>query len=131
MMTDPIADMLTRIRNAVAIERGTVDMPTSQMKVGIAQVLQREGYIWDFEVLEQQPSNQLRINLKYGPNGERVIQHLKRVSKPGCRVYRKVKDLPQVLQGLGISILSTPQGLLSDREARTKGVGGEVVCQLW
>lgn len=131
MMTDPIADMLTRIRNAVAIERPFVDIPTSHEKVGIAQVLQREGYIWDFELVDAQPVKTLRLNLKYGPNGERIIQEIKRVSKPGCRVYKKTRDLPVVLQGMGISVVSTSQGILSNREAKTKGVGGEVLCTIW
>ena len=131
MMTDPIADMLTRIRNAVAIERPFVDMPSSHEKVGIAEVLHREGYIWDFEVVDGKPANTLRVNLKYGPNGEKIIQEIKRVSKPGCRVYRKSRDLPVVLQGMGISVVSTSQGILSNREARTKGVGGEVLCTIW
>lgn len=130
MLTDPIADMLTRIRNAVAIERPVVEMPSSQEKIGLAQVLQREGYIWDFEVVEEKPVNHLRINLKYGPNGERVIQEIKRVSKPGCRVYRKAKELPVILQGLGITVLSTSQGILSNREAVSKGIGGEVLCSV-
>jgi len=130
MMTDPIADLLTRIRNAVAIERPFVDIPTSHEKEGIARVLQREGYIWDFEIIDQEPVKVLRVNLKYGPNGERVIQHIKRVSKPGCRVYSKVKELPEVLQGLGISVVSTSQGILSNREAKEKGVGGEVLCSI-
>lgn len=128
MMTDPIADMLTRVRNAVAIERPFVDIPASQEKIGLAQVLQREGYIWDFEIVESKPVSQIRINLKYGPNGERVIQEIKRVSKPGRRVYSKSKDIPVVLQGLGISVLSTSQGILSNREAKSKGIGGEVLC---
>lgn len=131
MMTDPIADMLTRIRNAVQIERPYVDMPASRMKKGIAEVLQREGYIWDFEVVEQKPVNTLRINLKYGPNGERVIQHIERVSKPGCRVFRGVDDTPKVLQGLGIFVISTNKGILSNREARKQNVGGELLCKLW
>jgi small subunit ribosomal protein S8 len=131
MMTDPIADMLTRIRNAVSIEKPSVDMPSSKVKIGIAEALQREGYIWDFEVVEQSPQNVLRVNLKYGPNGELVIQHIQRTSKPGCRVYCGVRDTPEVLQGLGISILSTSQGVLSNREARAKGVGGEVLCTIW
>lgn len=130
MMTDPIADMLTRIRNAVAIERPIVDIPVSQEKIGLAQVLQREGYIWDFEIVEASPVKMLRINLKYGPNGERVIQEIKRISKPGCRVYRKAKDVPVVLQGMGISVLSTSQGILSNREAKQKGIGGEVLCSV-
>jgi len=131
MMTDPIADMLTRIRNAVRIERPEVEMPSSKSKVGIAEVLRREGYIWDFDVVEQSPQNMLRIHLKYGPNGEQVIQRIKRESKPGRRVYAGVRELPDVLQGLGISILSTNKGVLSNREARKQGVGGEVLCTVW
>jgi small subunit ribosomal protein S8 len=131
MMTDTIADMLTRIRNALLIERPFVDVPASKLKIGLADVLQREGYIWDYEVIEQPPQNVLRINLKYGPNGERVIQNIQRVSTPGRRRYVGVKDAPQVLQGMGISILSTNQGILSDREARAKNVGGELLCQVY
>lgn len=131
MMTDPIADMLNRIRNAIAIERPFVDVPHSKTKVGIADVLQREGYIWDYEVIEQPPGKLLRINLKYGPNGERVIQQLKRVSTPGRRIYKGRDGLPSVQQGMGIHIVTTSQGILSDREARGKGVGGEVICTLW
>ena len=130
MMTDPIADMLTRIRNAVSIERPFVDIPTSHEKVGIAQVLQREGYIWDFEIVDEKPAKVLRVNLKYGPNGERIIQEIKRISKPGCRIYKKAKELPVVLEGMGISVVSTSQGILSNREAKTKGVGGEVLCSV-
>ncbi len=131
MMTDPIADMLTRIRNAIRIERPYVDIPASKLKVGVTEALEREGYIWDFEVLEQESQSVLRINLKYGPNGERLVQTIKRVSRPGCRIYSTVRDMSDVLQGLGISILSTNQGVLSNREARRKGVGGEVLCELW
>ncbi len=131
MMTDPIADMLTRVRNAVRIERPAVDIPSSKIKVNIAAVLKREGYIWDYEVVEQPPQNVLRIHLKYGPNGERVIQRLDRVSSPGRRVFARVDQMPDVLQGLGISIVSTSHGVMSNREARKKGVGGEVLCKLW
>ncbi len=131
MMTDPIADMLTRIRNATRIEKPHVDMPCSKIKIGIAEVLQREGYVWDFEIIEQQPQNVLRINLKYGPNGELVLQKIDRVSKPGRRVYAGAKAVPEVLQGLGISILSTNVGVLSNREARKQRVGGEVLCTIW
>jgi len=131
MMTDPIADMLTRIRNALQVERPYVDVPASSAKQGIADVLQREGYIWDFEVIEAEPQNVLRLNLKYGPNGEQVIQSIQRVSKPGRRVYTQVRDLSDVLQGLGVSILSTNQGMLSNREARNQKVGGEVLCEVW
>ncbi len=131
MMTDPIADLLTRIRNAIQIERPFVEMPSSKIKVGIVEALQREGYIWDFEVVEQAPQNLLRVNLKYGPNGEKVIQTIKRVSKPGCRVYSAKDKMPEVLQGLGILILSTNKGVLSNREARKEHVGGEVLCTVW
>src|SRR6516164_5433810 len=125
MMTDPIADMLTRIRNAVAIERPFVDIPASHEKVGFAEVLHREGYIWDFELVDAKPVQTLRVNLKYGPNGEKIIQEIKRVSKPGCRVYRKSRDLPVVLQGMGISVVSTSLGICRNREAKSKGVGGD------
>jgi small subunit ribosomal protein S8 len=131
MLTDPIADMLTRIRNAVAIERPYVDIPSSNAKAGIAQVLAREGYIWDVEVVAQQPRNVLRLNLKYGPNGEKVIQDISRVSSPGRRVYRKSKDLPVVLGGMGIAVVSTSRGILSSREAKTQNLGGEVLCSIW
>jgi len=131
MMTDPIADMLTRIRNAVRIERAHVDMPFSKVKRGVAEVLKREGYIWDWAQMEAQPVSQLRLDLKYGPNGERVIRHIKRVSKPGRRIYSGSKKLPPVLNGLGIAVISTSRGVLSDREARQKNLGGEVLCELW
>ena len=130
MMTDPIADMLTRIRNAVSVERPNVVMPISKVKTGVAEVLKREGFIWDWAAEEAEPVGQLRINLKYGPSGEHVIRHLKRVSKPGCRVYSRAKDLPPILNGLGISILSTSRGVMSDREARAQKVGGEVLCEV-
>ena len=131
MMTDPIADMLTRIRNAVRIERASVQMPSSSMKQGVADSLKREGYIWDWKVIEGSPSDQLRVDLKYGPNGEKLIQNIQRTSKPGRRVYQGVEDLKPVLDGLGISILSTNKGILSDREARRENVGGEVLCMVW
>ena len=131
MMTDPIADMLTRIRNAVRVERPNVDMPLSKVKRGLADVLKREGYIWDWQEVDEQPVNQLRLDLKYGPNGERVIQKLQRVSTPGRRVYSKARDLKPVLNGLGIKILSTSRGVVSDREARSRNLGGEVLCEVW
>ena len=131
MMTDPVADMLTRIRNAIRIERPFVDVPASKLKEGIAAALQREGYIWDYTVIEQEPQNVVRINLKYGPNGEWVIQHIKRESKPGRRLYSRAKETPVVLQGLGISILSTNKGVLSNREAKKEGVGGELLCSVY
>lgn len=131
MMTDPIADMLTRIRNAVAVEHPHVDIPLSKVKRGVADVLKREGYIWDWQETESQPQGQIRIDLKYGPNGERVIQKLQRVSTPGRRVYCRARELRPVLNGLGICIVSTHQGVLSDREARQKNLGGEVLCEVW
>jgi small subunit ribosomal protein S8 len=131
MMTDPIADMLSRIRNALMVERPFVDIPTSKLKVGIAEALQREGFIWDFEVVDEKPRPVLRINLKFGPNGERVIQSIRRVSKPGRRVYSSIEKTPEVLQGLGVFILSTNQGVLSSREAKAKNVGGEILCEIY
>jgi small subunit ribosomal protein S8 len=131
MMTDPIADMLTRIRNAVRIERPTVEMPASKVKRGLAEVLKREGYIWDWIEVESAPINHLRLELKYGPNGERVIRHVKRVSKPGRRVDSRADQLKPVLNGMGISVLSTSRGVISDREARQRKLGGEVLCELW
>lgn len=131
MMTDPIADMLTRIRNAVRVERAHVEMPLSKVKKGMADVLKREGFIWDWEEVEAQPAAQLRIHLKYGPNGERLIRHIKRVSAPGRRIYSRSERLKPVLNGLGIKILSTSSGVVSDREARQKKLGGEVLCELW
>ncbi|TWT36769.1 30S ribosomal protein S8 [Posidoniimonas corsicana] len=133
MMTDPIADMLTRIRNAVRVERPSVLMPVSKVKRGVAEVLKREGYIWDWHEEEQEdvPGKQLYIDLKYGPNGERVIRHIKRVSSPGRRVYSQARRLRPVLNGLGISIISTSRGVISDREARQRNLGGEVLCELW
>ncbi|NND98905.1 MAG: 30S ribosomal protein S8 [Pirellulaceae bacterium] len=132
MMTDPIADMLTRIRNAVRVERPFVDIPTSRVKRGVADVLKREGFIWDWkeEEEEDKPVSTLRLELKYGPNGERVIQSIKRVSKPGRRLYSRSKELKPVLGGLGICIISSSQGVISDREARQKNVGGEVLCEV-
>ena len=127
MLTDPIADMLTRIRNAITVERPHVDIPTSKVKRGLADVLKREGYIWDWQEVESEPARQLRLELKYGPNGEHVIQHIKRISTPGRRVYRKAKELRPVLNGLGITVISTSGGVISDREARQKNVGGEVL----
>lgn len=131
MMTDPIADMLTRIRNGVSVERPHVEMPLSKVKRGVADVLKREGYIWDWQEIEDKPVNGLRLDLKYGPNGERVIRKVRRVSKPGRRVYSRASDLAPVLNGLGISVISTSRGVLSDREARQRNLGGEVLCEIW
>ena len=131
MLSDPIAAMLTRIRNAVSVERPHVDIPLSKVKRGLADVLKREGYIWDWQVIEGEPVQQLRLELKYGPNGEHVIQSIKRISKPGRRVYRGSADLRPILNGMGITVLSTSSGVVSDREARQKKLGGEVLCEVW
>jgi small subunit ribosomal protein S8 len=131
MMTDPIADMLTRIRNAVRIERPYVDIPDSRIKRGIAETLQREGFIWDFEIVEEPPRNIIRIHLKYGPNGEKLIREIHRVSTPGRRVHHGVRDMHDVLHGLGISVLTTSRGVMSNREAKQAGIGGEVLCEVW
>jgi small subunit ribosomal protein S8 len=132
MMTDPIADMLTRIRNAVRVERPFVDVPLSRVKKGIAEVLKREGFIWDFEVVQEEgiPFAILRLELKYGPNGEQIIQTIRRRSKPGRRMYARSRELRPVLGGLGISIISSSQGVISDREARKKNLGGEILCEV-
>jgi small subunit ribosomal protein S8 len=131
MMTDPIADMLTRIRNAVRVERPHVDIPISKVKRGLAEVLKREGYIWDWEEMADKPHSHLRVHLKYGPNGERIIRRIRRISKPGRRVYKGSDGLKPVLGGLGICILSTSRGVISDREARQRRLGGEVLCEVW
>ena len=131
MMTDPIADMLTRIRNAVLIEKSFVEMPLSKVKRGVADVLKREGYIWDWTEIESAPAKTLRLDLKYGPNGERVIRHIKRVSKPGQRIYSRARELRPILKGLGITVVSTSRGVVSDREARQRNLGGEVLCEVW
>ena len=133
MMTDPIADMLTRIRNAVRVERPVVVLPGSKVKRGIAEVLKREGYIWDWREDQEDgvPAAQLTLDLKYGPNGERVIRHIRRISTPGRRSYAQARRLRPVLNGLGISIISTSRGVISDREARQRNLGGEVLCELW
>jgi small subunit ribosomal protein S8 len=130
-MTDPIADMLTRIRNAVRIERPIVDMPSSKLRKGIAQVLKDEGYLWDFEEIATVPCATLRLHMKYGPNGERLITKIDRISKPGCRRYTGYKDLKPVLSGMGIQILSTPRGVISDRRAKAEKVGGEILALIY
>jgi len=131
-MTDPIADMLTRIRNANQIKRARVDVPLSRIKLGIADVLKRSGFIKDFKVLEGAPSERvIRIDLKYGPDGEFVINEITRASMPGRRVYRGVTGLPKIVNGMGICILSTSKGILSDSEARTQNVGGELIATVW
>ena len=133
MMTDPIADMLTRLRNANTAFHDEVLMPSSKLKEALAGILQREGYITGFDVQDDsaRPGRQLKIVLKYTPDRKRTISGLRRVSKPGLRVYSKAETVPRVLGGMGISILSTNQGLMTDREARQRRMGGEVLCQVW
>ena len=131
MVSDPVADLLTRIRNANRGRAKTVVMPASKLKVRIAQVLKDEGYIRDYRVEPKKPQSELVLDLKYGPDGEFVIRSIKRISKPGCRVYSTTKKLPRVLRGQGIYVLSTPQGVLSDRAARQQNLGGEVLCQIY
>ena len=130
-MTDPIADMLTRIRNANQNRAKTVSMPSSKMKEEIARILKDEGFIDEFSIEENDVQNNLTLTLKYGQKKERVITGLKRVSKPGLRVYSKAEELPRVLNGLGIAIISTPNGVLTDKEARKANVGGEVIAYIW
>ncbi|MBX6352449.1 MAG: 30S ribosomal protein S8 [Thermoflavifilum sp.] len=130
-MTDPIADMLTRIRNANAVGHEKVDIPGSNIKRAIAEILKREGFIRDAEFIPDDKQGVIRIFLKYGRNQERVITGLKRISKPGLRVYVTKDNIPRVLGGLGIAILSTSKGIVTDKEARKLGVGGEVLCYVW
>ena len=130
-MSDPLADMLTRIRNASRVNFVSVTMPKSNVKVNVAKVLQQEGYIEGFQVSDEGPQGQLSIDLKYGPAGEPVITGIKRVSKPGLRQYAGASDIPQVLNGLGVAIVSTSAGIMTDREARAKNVGGEIICEVW
>lgn len=132
MMTDPISDMLTRIRNANAAMKDEVVMPSSKQKIALAEILKREGYISGFDVLDSSgPSKQLKIGLKYSDDRQRTISGIKRVSTPGLRVYRAATEVPRVLGGLGVAVLSTSQGLMTDREARQRNVGGEVMCFVW
>ena len=132
MTSDPIADMLTRIRNANTAKHDTVDIPASKIKVAIADILVREGYIAKYDIIEDGIFKTIRVTLKYGADkNEKIITGLKRISKPGLRVYKKREDLPKVLNGLGIAILSTSEGLLTDKEARQKNVGGEVIAYVW
>ena len=132
MLSDPIADMLTRIRNATSARHTTVEVPSSKMKVDIANILVREGYLKSYEILQDGVKKTMRITLKYGRNKQdKVIAGIKRISKPGLRVYANCEDLPRVLNGLGCAIVSTNKGVLTDAEARTAGVGGEVLAFVW
>ena len=130
-MSDPIADMLTRIRNANMVRHEKLEVPASNLKKEIAEILKREGFIRDVEYVEDSKQGIIRIFLKYGQNNERVITGLKRISKPGLRVYAKTNEVPKVLNGLGIALVSTSNGLLTDKEARAKQVGGEIVAYVW
>ncbi|QOR34591.1 30S ribosomal protein S8 [Clostridium sp. 'deep sea'] len=131
VMTDPIADMLTRIRNAASALHNSVDVPASNMKKAIAELLLQEGYIKGFEVLDNNNQGTIRIALKYGPNRTQVIHGIKRISKPGLRIYSRKNEIPRVLGGLGIALISTSQGLVTDNKARELRLGGEVVCYVW
>ncbi|KYG89960.1 MULTISPECIES: 30S ribosomal protein S8 [Bacillales] len=130
-MTDPIADMLTRIRNANMVRHEKLEVPASNLKKEIAEILKREGFVRDVEYVEDNKQGIIRIFLKYGKDNERVITGLKRISKPGLRVYAKTNEVPKVLNGLGIALVSTSQGLLTDKEARAKQVGGEILAYVW
>ena len=131
LITDPIADMLTRIRNALTAKHEDVLVPASTVKKAIAEILLEEGYIKSFDIREEGVAKYIHINLKYGPNKQRVITGLKRISKPGLRIYARKDQLPKVLNGLGIAIISTSRGIMTDREARKQGVGGEVLAYIW
>jgi small subunit ribosomal protein S8 len=130
-MTDPIADMLTRIRNGIMVNREAVNIPSSRIKVGIADVLKKEGFIENFKNIPDEKQGMLRVYLKYGPLNQKVISHIKRESKPGRRVYKGVEDIGKVLNGIGISIFSTSKGILSNKECREHKVGGEHICTVW
>lgn len=131
MMTDPIADMLTRIRNANMVRHTKVEIPASKAKRSIADILKQEGFIKDYEYIKDQKQGIIRIQMKYGANNERIITGLKRISKPGLRVYVKKDELPKVLGGLGVAVISTSKGIMSDRDARKAECGGEVLCYIW
>ena len=131
VMTDPIADYLTRIRNANMAKHDSVEIPASNIKKSISEILKREGFIREYEVADDNKQGVIKVFLKYGPNGERVISGLKRISKPGLRNYVSAEDLPKVLNGLGIAIVSTSAGVITDKEARQKNVGGEVIADVW
>lgn len=130
-MSDPLADMLTRIRNATKSNFQSVEMPLSKLKISVARVLKNEGYIREFHILEDAVQGTLKIDLKYGTNNERVINGIKRVSKPGHRQYKHSDKIPKVMSGLGIAILTTSQGVITDKEARQQNIGGELLCEIW
>lgn len=131
VMTDPIADLLTRIRNANTVNHDRIEVPGSKLKKALVEILKSEGFIRDYEWVDNGHQGLIRIYLKYGPNKTKVISGLKRISKPGLRVYAKKDEVPRVLGGLGIAILSTPKGIMTDKQARASGLGGEVLCYIW
>ncbi len=131
VMTDPIADMLTRIRNANSINHSTVEIPGSKLKMELARIFKEEGFVRDVEFVNDGKQGTIRIMLKYGPQKDKVISGIKRISKPGLRVYAQKDQIPKVLGGLGIAVLSTSQGIMTDKQARQKGIGGEVICYVW
>lgn len=131
VMTDPIGDMLTRIRNASSVNHNSVDVPASRLKMELARLLKEEGFVRDVEWVTDAGKRSIRIYLKYGPQKEKVISGIKRISRPGLRVYAKKDEVPKVLGGLGCAILSTPEGILTDKQCRQKGIGGEVMCYIW
>ncbi|MCL4537603.1 MAG: 30S ribosomal protein S8 [Nitrospirae bacterium] len=131
MLTDPIADMLTRMRNAILIKSEKVDIPASKMKVEVAKILKEEGFIKSYKIIKDKKQGILRVTLKYTPENESVVTGLKRISKPGRRVYIGKSEIPKVMGGVGIAIITTPKGMLSDKECRGEGVGGEVLCYVW
>ncbi|HMA58891.1 MAG TPA: 30S ribosomal protein S8 [Halanaerobiales bacterium] len=130
-ITDPIADMLTRIRNANNVNKDVVDIPASNLKINIAKTLKDEGFIKEYKIIDNYPQNKIRVYLKYGKDDEKVISGLKRISKPGLRVYVNKDEIPRVLGGLGIAVISTSRGILTDKQARNEGIGGEVLCYVW
>ncbi|WP_195851214.1 30S ribosomal protein S8 [Aerococcus tenax] len=131
VMTDPIADFLTRIRNANLVRHETVEVPASKMKEAIAKILEEQGYIKGYEVLEDDKQGIIRVFMKYGADNQRIITNLRRISKPGLRVYAKSDEIPKVLNGLGIAIVSTSEGVVADKEARQKNIGGEILAYVW
>jgi len=130
-LTDPVADFLARVRNAIRSRQQKVDVPASKLKLEIARILKEEGFIANFKATEEEGKKVLRVYLKYGPNNDAVISNVERISRPGCRVYVGRNEIPRVLGGLGINILTTPRGVMTGRDARKQGVGGEVLCEVW
>jgi small subunit ribosomal protein S8 len=130
-MSDPIADFLSRIRNAGTVYHDKIEVPSSNIKKALADLMKQEGFIKDYEIIEDNKQGILKVYLKYGPNRERVISGLKRISRPGLRIYAKKDQLPKVLGGLGVAVISTSKGIMPDRQARREGLGGEVICYIW